>query len=123
VLAADTDLLEDVCENERDRPHMSGDTGIRLRPELLATYAGVYELAPGREFTLTVTEDLLFVRGLNEPRVPLIVVSETQFMSTTTPTGFEFVRDPQGAVTHVIVRGAAGDQKATRKGAAPAQRR
>ena len=68
LLAPDTDLLEDVCENERDQRHMSGDTGIRLRPELVATYAGVYELAPGREFTITATEDLLFVRGLNEPR-------------------------------------------------------
>jgi hypothetical protein len=36
-------------------------------------------------------------------------------MSTATPTGFEFVKDARGAVTHVIVRGAAGDQKATRK--------
>src|SRR5688572_30461738 len=115
LLAPDTDLLEDVCENERDRPHMSGDTGIRLRPELVATYAGVYELAPGREFTITATGDLLFVRGLSEPKVPLLVVSETQFMSTTTPTGFEFVKDAQGRVTHVIVRGAAGDQKAVRK--------
>jgi hypothetical protein len=124
LLAADTDLLEDVCENERDRPHMSGDTGLRLKPDLVARYAGVYELAPGREFTIAAIDDLLFVRGLNEPRVPLLVVSETQFMSTTTPTGFEFVRDPQGAVTHVIVRGASGDQKATRKGAsAPAPRR
>jgi hypothetical protein len=115
MLAADTDLLEDVCENERDQKHMSGDTGIRLRPELVATYAGDYELAPGREFTITATEDLLFVRGLNEPAVPLLVVSETQFMSTTTPTGFEFVKDGQGRVMHVIVRGAAGDQKAIRK--------
>jgi hypothetical protein len=86
-----------------------------LRPELVATYAGDYELAPGREFTITATEDLLFVRGLNEPAVPLLVVSETQFMSTTTPTGFEFVKDGQGRVMHVIVRGAAGDQKAIRK--------
>jgi hypothetical protein len=115
MLAADTDLLEDVCENERDQKHMSGDTGIRLRPELVATYAGDYELAPGREFTITATEDLLFVRGLNEPAVPLLVVSETQFMSTTTPTGFEFIKDGQGRVTHVVVRGAAGDQKAIRK--------
>jgi len=114
VLAADTDLLEDVCENERDRPHMSGDGGITVRPEVLAAYAGVYQLAPGREFTVTATGDLLFVRGLNEPRVPLIAQSDTHFMSTATPTGFEFVRDAQGRITHVIVRGAAGDQKATR---------
>ena len=100
---------------------MSGDTGIRLSPELLATYAGVYELAPGREAVVTVTGDLLFVQGLNEPKLPLLVQSETHFMSTATPTGFEFVKDAQGKVTHLIVRGAAGDQKAVRKGAPVAQ--
>jgi hypothetical protein len=30
-------------------------------------------------------------------------------------SGFEFSRDAQGRVTHVIVRGAAGAQKAVRK--------
>ena len=115
LLAADTDLLEDVCENERDRAMMSGDNGIRLSPQLLQTYAGVYELAPGRQAVMTVTGDMLFVQGLNEPKLPLVAQSETQFMSTATPTGFEFVKDARGRVTHVIVRGAAGDQKAVRK--------
>ena len=93
LLAPDTDLLEDVCENEIDRARMSGDSGIRLSPELLATYAGVYELAPGREIVITVTGDLVFVRGLNEPKLPLFVQSETQFMSTANPTGYEFIKD------------------------------
>ena len=115
LLAPDTDLLEDVCENERDRPHLSGDSGIRLSPELLASYAGVYELAPGREAVVVVTGDLLFVQGLNEPRLPLLVVSETKFASTATPTGFEFVKDTQGKVTHMMVHGDAGDQRAVRK--------
>jgi hypothetical protein len=124
LLAPDTDLLEDVCENERDAPHLSGDSGIRLSPELLATYAGVYQLASGREAVVTVTGDMLFVQGLNEPKLPLLAQSETQFMSTATPTGFEFVKDAQGKVTDLIVRGDAGDQKAVRKGASlPAQRR
>ena len=124
LLAPDTDLLEDVCDNERDRARLSGDTGIRLKPELVATYAGVYEFAPGREVTITVTDDLLFVQGLNEPKLPLFVQSETQFMSTATPNGFEFAKDAQGKVTHLIVRGAAGDQKAVRKGTSiPAQRK
>src|ERR1700681_1069003 len=65
LLAPDTDLLEDVCENEIDATHLSGDTGIRLSPELLASYAGVYEFAPGRQVVVTVTGDMLFVRGLN----------------------------------------------------------
>jgi hypothetical protein len=124
LLAPDTELLEDVCENERDGPRLSGDSGVRVSPKLLETYAGVYELAPGREAVITVTRDLLFVQGLNEPKVPLVAQSETHFMSTATPTGFEFIKDPQGNVTHLIVRGAAGDQKAVRKsGAVTGQRR
>jgi hypothetical protein len=124
LLAPDTDLLEDVCENEIDAKHLSGDTGIRLPPELLATYAGAYELAPGREVVITVTGDMLFVQGLNEPRLPLLVQSDTQFMSTATPTGFEFFKDAEGKVTHLMVRGESGDHKAVRKGASvPAPRK
>jgi hypothetical protein len=116
LLAPDTDLLEDVCENERDRALLSGDDGIRVSPQLLATYAGAYEIAPGREVVVTVTGDMLFVQGLNEPKLPLVAQSETHFMSTATPTGFEFVKDAQGKVTHLMVRGAT-DRKAVRKGA------
>jgi hypothetical protein len=116
VLAADTELLEDVCENERDTTHFSVDSKIRLSPELLATYAGVYELARGREAVVTVTGDMLFMQGLNEPKLPLLAESETEFMSTATQNGFEFIKDAQGKVTHLMVRGAAGgDQKAVRK--------
>jgi hypothetical protein len=118
LLVPDTELLEDVCENERDSAKLSGGTGITVRPEVLASYAGVYEIAPGREIVVTVTEDLLFVRGLNEPKLPLLVTSDTTFMSTATPTGFEFVKDARGAVTHLNVQGAE-DLKAVRKGASP----
>jgi hypothetical protein len=123
LLAPDTDLLEDFCDNERDGRHLSGDTGIRLSPQLLATYAGVYELSPGREIVITATNDLLFVQGLNEPKLPLLVQSDTQFMSTATPNGFQFVKDAQGKVTHLMVLGDTM-QKAVRKGtAAPTQPR
>ena len=115
LLAPDIDLLEDVCENERDGRHFTGDNGIRLSPALLATYAGVYELASGREAVVTATGDLLFMRGLNEPKLPLLAQSETEFMSTATSNGFEFVKDAQGKVTHLVVRGDGGDQKAVRK--------
>lgn len=118
LLAPDTDILEDVCENESDARHLSGDSGIRLKPELLASYAGVYELAPGRRIVVTSTGDLLFVRGLNEPKLPLLVQSETKFMSTATPNGFEFVKDADGKVTRLIVRGADGDETAIRTAAA-----
>jgi hypothetical protein len=115
TLQPDTDILEDVCENERSRAHFSIDTSFKLSPAVAASYAGVYELAPGREVVVTASEDLLFVRGLNEPKLPLLPQSETQFMSTATPAGFEFVKNAQGKVTHLIVRGNAGEQRATRK--------
>ena len=119
LLAADTDLLEDYCENERDRRMMSGDTGVRLRPETAARYAGVYEVAPGREFTVTAQDDLIIVRGLGEPKLPLLVQSQTTFMSTATPTGFEFVSDAQGRVTHVLLKDGGDVRKAARKAGAP----
>jgi hypothetical protein len=122
LLAADTDLLEDFCENEKDRVVMSGDNRVLVNPQVLATYAGNYELAPGRTFTVSVRAGLLFIQGLNEPKVPLVAQSDTQFMSTATPTGFEFAKDAQGRITHVIVRGNAGDQKAVRKDAPPPSR-
>jgi hypothetical protein len=115
TLQPDTELLEDVCENERSRAHFQVETTFTLSPKVAATYAGVYELAQGRQVTITAVDDLLFVRGLNEPKLPLIPTSETKFMSTATPAGFEFVKDAQGKVTQLIVRGQAGDQTAVRK--------
>jgi hypothetical protein len=119
TLAPDTDLLEDVCENEIDTKHRPLATGITLSPEVLVPLAGVYELARGGEVVFTMTGDMLFAKGLNEPRLPLLATSETRFMSTANPTGFEFVKDSQGNVTHVIVPGANGDQKAARTPSKP----
>jgi len=115
LLAPDMDLLEDICENERDTARFSGDTGIRLSPELLSTYAGVYELAPGREAIVTVTGDLLYVDGLNEAKLPLFAQSETKFMGIASATAYEFVKDARGNVTHLMVHDFVGDQKAYRK--------
>lgn len=115
LLAADTDLLEDVCENERDRVLMAGGSGIRLSPELVANYAGTYELTPTRQVVVMTTGDLVYVQGLNEPKLPLLPESDTRFSSTATTNAFEFVKDAQGNVTHLIVRGDAGEQRAVRK--------
>ena len=104
LLAADTDLLEDVCENERDRVRMVGGSGIRLSPELVANYAGTYELTPTRQVVVMTTGDLVYVQGLNEPKLPLLPESDTRFQSTATTNAFEFVKDAQGNVTHLIVQ-------------------
>jgi hypothetical protein len=45
---------------------MTGGSGLRLSPALLATHAGVYELPTGRELVVTARADMLFVRSLND---------------------------------------------------------
>jgi hypothetical protein len=117
LLAADTDINEDICENERDQIHMAGGAGLRFKvsSEALASYAGVYEFPTGRQAVFTVTADLLYVQGLNEPKLPLLAESATRFQSTATTSAFEFVKDAQGKVTQVILHADAGDQKAIRK--------
>jgi len=120
LLAADTDLLEDVCENESDVAHMTGGSGIVVSPSLLATYAGVYQLEPGLEVSFSVAAEMLWVKGLNEPKLPLVPQSDTQFLSTANPLGYEFVRDGAENVTQVIVRGGAnGDRRGIRAGDPP----
>ena len=115
LLVPDTDILEDVCENEKDQHHFSQAAGVTVSPAVLAAYAGTYEMSAGRDAVVAVEDGLLYVRGLNEPKLPLLAQSDTQFLSTATPTGFEFVKDAQGHVTHLLIRGANGDSRARRK--------
>jgi hypothetical protein len=101
----DTDMLEGVCENERDTPHLVGQTanrGVRVGPAILAKYVGTYELrdaVPGLPpgfpppYTVTLAGGQLYVGALQ-----LIPQSETRFQEFD--GGYvEFSRDASGAVT------------------------
>jgi len=114
-LAPDTELLEDVCENERSNTHLTG--GVRLAPEVLSKYAGTYVFAAGREAVVTVAGDQLSIQDRANPLDSLFVArSETAFLSSVSQVAIEFVKDAQGAVTHFIRTGAGKDEKAVRKG-------
>ena len=111
----DTTLLEDVCENEHSGAHLMA--GVKLAPTLLSTYAGTYELAPGREAIVTVDGALLWVQEGTSAKIAFVSRSETSFLSSQTNDALEFVKDAQGRVTHFMWRGRGADQKAVRKGA------
>jgi hypothetical protein len=116
TLAPDTDLLESVCENDRSIPHMVGGTGFRLAQEAIAMYAGVYELAPGREAILTAAGDLLYIQeGANGLKRPLAPESPTVFIVRANGDRLEFFTDKGGSVTHFVRRTAAGVDRAVRK--------
>jgi hypothetical protein len=115
ALAADTDLLEDICENERSNAHLTG--GVKLGPEVLSRYAGTYEFAAGREAVVTVSGDQLWVQDSANPLDSLFVArSETEFLSSVSQVAIEFVKDASGAVTHFNRTGGGKDGRAVRKG-------
>ena len=88
---ADTEIFEDVCENERDRDHLV--TGFKVSPQLLAQYAGTYQL-PGREAVVSVSGDQLIVKDNANPRDQLFVArSEAEFQSSVSEVTIVFARD------------------------------
>jgi hypothetical protein len=106
---ADTEIFEDVCENERDRGHLT--SGVKIAPEALARYAGTYQL-PGRDAVVAVSGDQLIVKDSANPRDQLFVArSETEFLSSVSETTIVFQKDA-GGFTRV---GAGRDEHAVKK--------
>ncbi len=119
TLAADTELLEYVCsENEKDQRHLVGRTSeekkVTVAPEILAQYVGVYEVAspnafdnraPRNVFTITLVNGELLLDMQGKGKVPMIPLSETMFSPRLLGT-YQFVKNDQGVVTHMLVHSA-----------------
>ena len=114
--AADTDMLEYVCnEDERDTDHLVGTAkaATHLSPAVLAKYAGEYKFRDGvvssRDFfgpnqIVSVLHEQLYMKDF-----PLIPQTETRFDSTAGT--IEFFLDSSGQVTHLILSAAEGDAR------------
>jgi hypothetical protein len=126
-LAPDTEMLEYVCaENEKDRSHLVGRTAeekkVTVAPEILAKYVGIYE-APGVDgntgvatrFTVTLAGDQLFIDIGGKGNLPLTPLSETTFSPRLLGT-YEFVKNAQGVVTHLVAYSTEGDVHAVKLG-------
>ncbi len=113
TLVPDSVLLEDVCENERSGTHLV--SGVKIAPEVLAKYAGTYEFAPGRRVIVTVAGDQLLVEDSAHPADRLFVAnSQTLFLSSLSMASVEFVKNAQGAVTHLVRTEAGKSERAAR---------
>jgi hypothetical protein len=122
TFAADNELLETICENERIAPHLVGGNGFRIAPEMLAKYAGTYEIAPGREAVVSVDgESLVLHLNPSGDVQTLAAQTETTFVGrgngTEVLTGdqVEFIKDESGAVRGMALHARRGEQKALRK--------
>jgi CubicO group peptidase (beta-lactamase class C family) len=88
---------------------------IQVKPEVLAQYAGVYELQPGVEATMTVQNGQLMTQITGQPQFPMFAESETRFFLKVVDAQVDFVKDAQGAVTHLIIHQGGRDVKGVRK--------
>ena len=112
-LAADTDLLEDICENEVSGAHLS--SGLTLAQATLAKYAGTYQFASGRQATVRVAGEQLQIEDSASPLDRLFVAgSETIFLSSLSQAAIEFVKDSQGRVTQLVRKIGAVEERASR---------
>jgi len=118
-LVPDGDLIEYICENERDSAHLVGQSGeeFHVPAELLAQYAGTYQSpAQSPVFLAGVVVSFEGGRLMINPgagKIPLIAHSETSF--TMEGTGVDFVKDAKGTVTAMIQHWTEGDRYYARK--------
>jgi len=123
-LAADTELLESVCNEQSDsgQQHWVGKasdiekTKVNLAPEILAKYAGVYKgiyLRGPRTVEVSLSGNSLFVATDGGEKRPLIAQSETSF--TGVGLSYRFIRDDHGVVTHVVEGHVSGDYQYERQ--------
>jgi hypothetical protein len=115
-LAADTEMVDMRCDpSEQGRQHWTGTrsdaqkSGVRVAPEILAKYVGVYKGVWARRprvVEMTLSGDTLFVSiGGGEPE-RLVPQSETLFSGML---GYTFIRNDQGMATDVVEMHASGN--------------
>ena len=88
---------------------------IQVSPQLLSKYAGMYELGPGVDVTMTVEGGRLMTQITGQPKFELFAESETRFFLKVVEAQVEFFMDASGAVTHMVIHQGGRDTKATRK--------
>jgi hypothetical protein len=126
-LAADTELLEVVCnENPHRHDHWVGKasdaqrSAVNVAPEILAKYVGVYRglyIQNLRTVEVSLVDGSLFAQ-IGGQKVRLVPQSETLFVSALDEDipnpaaiglGYTFTRDGQGMATSVKERHASGE--------------
>jgi hypothetical protein len=113
-LVPDGQLIEYVCENERDAPHLVGKSGQEapVSAAVLDRYVGTYDTPGFTSAVLTLESNHLMI-NTGTGKIPMLARSETSF--TMEGTGVDFVRDSKGAVTTMIERWTEGDRIYTRR--------
>jgi hypothetical protein len=119
----DDDLLENVClENEKDRARLVGKveddrkSGKKISVAVLSQYAGIYDLGPLGQWTVSVVGDQLAIELADGGGKQVVFAqSDTAFVFPSVGGTVTFVRDSKGVVTHFLLTIVEGDFTAVRK--------
>ncbi len=105
----DGELIEYVCENERDSKHLVGKSGeeFHMTPEALANYTGTYD-RNGFVAKVSLEEGHLMIARGGSGKIPLVAHSETSF--TMEGTGVDFLKDSSGKITGIVEHWTEGDR-------------
>jgi hypothetical protein len=118
-LAADTEMLESVCERSSD--HWTGkrtdatDAAVRVPSQVLAGYVGVYKgiyQGEPRTVEISISDGELFVVSGGGERQRLVPRSQTLFESGL---GYQFIVDEKGVATDVVEIHVSGPYKYPRQ--------
>jgi len=119
-LAADTEMLEAVCETGSDHwvGRWLGSSAVSVAADLLARYAGVYVgIWAGRprtvEIALSAGQLVAIIDG-GKQSLPLAAQSDTLFESSE-GLGYRFILDGSGSATHVEEIHVSGDYRLARR--------
>ena len=110
-LAADTELLETVCNEDLNtgQQHWVGKlsdeqkAAVRVAPEILTSYVGLYRgryIQSLRTVEVTLANGTLFVSVDEGPKQPIFPQSETTFSGTGLT--YRFVRNDSGVATSIF---------------------
>jgi hypothetical protein len=116
-LAADTEMVDMRCDPaESGREHWTGTisdaqkTAVKVAPEVLAKYVGVYKGVWARRprvVEITLSRDALFVSAAGGAPQRLFPQSETLYSGGN--LGYNFIRDDRGMATDVVEMHVSGD--------------
>ena len=89
-----------AVELEAPKPRQA----VKLDPRILDAYVGEYEMMPGQVMAVTREGEKFMAQLPGQPKVELLAESETRFFVSESPAEFEFVKDPSGRCTQVVLR-------------------
>ena len=95
-----------------DKPLPKERAEVKLAPEVLGRYVGVYETSPTTTFSVILKDGRLYGQPAGQEALELFAESETKFFLKVVDVQIEFQTDPAGKVTGLILHRGSRDTAA-----------